>query len=109
MGAFHTSMLEAMKSLRDEMHSMKKASESDVVQTSDSLLKAGPSKQPDPITTQTPISTTRGSNHSDAQPMDTDHYGPPLPPKSIQSVQSEHASRYSDLESKQSEQPKRLC
>ena len=37
-------MLEAMKSLRDEMHSMKKASESDVVQTSDSLPEAGPSK-----------------------------------------------------------------
>ena len=27
--------------------------------------------------------------------MDTDHYGPPLPPQSTQSVQSEHASRYS--------------
>ena len=36
MGVFQSSMLEAMKSLRDEMHSMKKASESDVVQTSDS-------------------------------------------------------------------------
>ena len=84
MGVFQVSMLEAMKSLRDEMHSIKKASESDVVQTSDSLPKAGPSKQPDPITTQT-------SDHSDAQPMDTDHYGPTLPPKSTQSVQSEHA------------------
>ena len=39
------------------MHSMKKASESNVVQTSNSLPKAGPSKQPDPITTQTTIST----------------------------------------------------
>ena len=66
------------------MHSMKKASESDVVQTSDSLPKAGPSKQLDPITTRTSISTTRASDHSDAQPMDTDHYGPPLPPKSTQ-------------------------
>ena len=109
------SMLEAMKSLRDKMHSMKKPSESDVVQMSDSLPKAGPSKQPDPITTQTSISMTRASDHSDAQPMDMDHYGPPLPLKSTQSVQSEHASRHSDLESdhsdhhSESEQPKRVC
>ena len=87
MMLFHASMLEAMKSLRDEMHSMKKASKSDVVQTSDSLPKAGPSKQPDPIMTRTSIFTTQASNHSDAQPMDTDHYGPSLPPKSTQSVQ----------------------
>ena len=52
------------------MHSMKKASESDVVQTSDSKPKAGPSKQPDPILTGTSISN-RASNHSGAQPMDT--------------------------------------
>ena len=64
------------------MHSIKKASELDVVQTSDSLPRAGPSEQPDPITTRTSISTTLASDHSDAQPMDTDHYGPPLPPKS---------------------------
>ena len=108
-------MLEAMKSLRDEMHSMKKDSESDIVQTSDSLPKPGPSKQPDPIMTRTSISTTRASDHSDAQPMDTDHYGPPLPPKSTQSVQSEHSSRHSDLESdhsdhhSESEQPKGVC
>ena len=89
MGVFQVSMQEAMKSLRDEMHSMKKASESDVVQTSDSLPKAGPSKQPDPITTRISISTTWASDHSDAQPMDTDHYGPP---KSTQSVHSKHAS-----------------
>ena len=92
MEVFQVSMLEAMKSLRDEMHSMKKASESDVVQTSDSLPKAGPTKQPDPITTRISISTTWASDHSDTQPMDTDHYGPPLPPKSTQSVPSKHAS-----------------
>ena len=84
-------MLEAMESLRDEMHSMKKASESDVVQTSDSLPKAGTSKQPDPFPTRTSISTNRASDHSDAQPMDTEHYGPPLPPQFSQSVQSERA------------------
>ena len=85
MGVFQASMLEVMKSLREEMYSMKKASKSDVVQTSDSLPKAGPHKQPDPITTRTSISTTRASDHLDDQPMDTDHYGPPLPPKSTQS------------------------
>ena len=86
MEVFQVSMLEAMKSLRDEMHSMKKASESDVVQTSDTLPKAEPSKQPDSIATRTSISTTWASDHSDAQPMDRDHYGPPLPPKSTQSL-----------------------
>ena len=108
-------MLEAMKSLRDEMHSLKKqASESEVVQTSDSLTKAGPSKQPDP-NTRISISTTQASDHSDVQPMDTDHYRPPLPPKSTQGVQSEHTSKLSDLESghldphSESEQPKRMC
>ena len=95
MGVFQASMLEAMKSLRDEMHS------SDVVQTSNSLTQ--PSKQPDPITTRTSISTNQASDHSDAKPMDTDHYGPPLPPKSTQSVQSEHASRHSDPESDHSD------
>ena len=115
MGVFQASMQEAMKSLQDEMHSMKKASKSDVVQTSDSLPKAGPSKQPDPIPTLNSISTTWASDHSDAQPMDTEHYGPPLPPQSTQSVQSEHASRHSDVESdhsdhhSESEQPKRVC
>ena len=81
MGVFQASLLEAMKSLGDDMLSLKKASESDVVQTSDST-KAGPkpgtSNQPDPIPTQTSIS--RVSHHSDVQPMDTDFYGFPLPP-----------------------------
>ena len=110
MGVLQASMLEAMKSLLDEMHSMKKASEAEVDKTSASLSKAGPSKQPDP--------TTWASDHSDAQPVDTDVYGPPLPPKSTQSVQSDHASKHSDLESDHhsdphsedhSEQPKRVC
>ena len=106
-----------MKSLQDEMHSMKKASEAEVDKTSASLSKAGPSKQPDPNTTRTSYPTTGASDHSDAQPMDTDVYGPPLPPKFTQSVQS-HASKHSDLESDHhsdphsedhSEQPKRVC
>ena len=108
-------MLEAMKSLRDEILSFKKASESDVVQTSDSVKtgpKPGTSNQPDPILTRTSIS--RESDHSDVQPMDTDFYGPPLPPKS-QNVQSEHASKQSDVESdhskhhSESEHPKKVC
>ena len=106
-----------MKSLRDKMHSMKKASEAEVDKTSASLSKAGPSKQPDLTTTRTLDPTTRASDHLDAQPMETNVYGPPLPPKFTQSVQS-HASKHSDLESDHhldphsedhSEQPKRLC
>ena len=104
MGVFRASMLEAMKSLRDEMLSFKKASESDVVKTSDST-QAGPqpgiSNQPDPIPTRTFNPVTY--DHSDVQPMDTEHYGPPLPPKSSQNVQSEHASKQSDVESHHSE------
>ena len=93
-----------MKSLRDEMLSFKKLSQSDVVQTSDSTKagpKPGPSNQPDPIPTQT--CTSRASDLSDVQPMDTDFYGPPLPPKSSQNVQSELASKQSDSESDHSE------
>ena len=112
MGVFQASMLEAMKSLRDEMLSFKKASESDVVQTSDSAKagpKPGPSNQPDPIPTRTSIS--RASDHLDVQPMDTDFYGPSLPPN----VQSEHAAKQLDIESdhsehhSESEHPKKVC
>ena len=39
-----------MKCLREEMQSVKKASEAKVDKTSDSISKAGPSKQPDPTT-----------------------------------------------------------
>ena len=104
IGVFQASMLEAMKSLRDEMLSFKKASESDVVKTSNST-QAGPqpgtSKQPDPLPTRTSNPIT--SDHSDVQTMDTEHYGPPLPPKSFQNVQSEHASKQSDVKSDHSE------
>ena len=46
--------------------------------------------------------------------MDTEHHGPPLPPQSSQSVQSERASRHLNVESdhsdhhSESEQPKRV-
>ena len=94
MGVFQASMLEAMKSLQEEMQSMKKASKAEVDKTSASLSKAGPSKLPDPTTTQTSF-PTRASDHSDAQPMDTDVYGPPFPSKFTQSVQSDPASKNS--------------
>ena len=91
------------------MQSMKKASEAEVEKTSASLSKAGPSKQPDP-TTRTSDPTTWASDHLDAQPMDMDIYGPPLPLKFTQSVQSDHASMHSDPQSEyHSEQPKRVC
>ena len=80
MGVFQASMLDAMKSHRHKMLSLKKAYESDVVQTSDSSKarpKPGTSNQPDPIPTRT--SSSRAPDHSDVQPMDTDFYGPPLP------------------------------
>ena len=104
MGVSQASMMEAMKFRRDKMLSLKKASKSDVVQTSGSTKtgpKPGPSNQPDPIPTRTSIS--RASNHSDVQPMDTDFYGPPIPPKSSQNVQFEYASKQSDIESNHSE------
>ena len=48
--------------------------------------------------------------------MDTDLYGPSLPPRFTQSVQSDHGSKHSDLQyhhsdpqSKHSEQPKRVA
>ena len=78
MGIFQASMLEAMKS-REEMQSMKKASEVEVDKSSASLSKAGPSKQPDP-TIRASDPTTWASEHSDAQPMDTD-LCPSLPPR----------------------------
>ena len=91
-----------MKSLRGEMHSMKKASEAELDKTSASLSKAGPSKQPDP-TTWASDPTTRASKHSDSQPMDTDLHGPSLPPKFTQSVQTVHGSKHLDLESDHSD------
>ena len=44
MGVFQASMLEAMKSLQDEMQSMKKAFEAEVDKTYASISKAGPTR-----------------------------------------------------------------
>ena len=76
MGAFQAPMLEAMKSLREEMQSMKKASKAEVDKTSTSTSKAGLSKQPDPIIHPNP----RTSDQLDVQPMETDLCSPSLPP-----------------------------
>ena len=105
MGVFQASMLEAMKSLREEMQSMKKASEAEVVKTSASTSKAGPSTQPDSIMHL----NTWTSDHSDAQPMETDFCGPSLPLRFTQSVQSDHGSKHSDPQSEHSEQSQRVC
>ena len=94
------------------MQSMKKASKAEVVKTSSSTSKAGPSTQPDPIVHTNP----RTSDHSDAQPMEMDFCGLPLPPRFTQSVQSDHGSKHSDLQSdhsdpqsEHSKQPQRVC
>ena len=112
MGVFQASMLEAMKSLREEMQSMKKASEVEVDKTSASTSKVGPSKISDPNIHPNPWT----SDHSDAQPMEMDFCGPSLPPCFTQSVQSDHGSKHSDLQSEHSdpqsehsEQPQRMC
>ena len=108
MGVFQVSMLEAMKSLRDETLSFKKASYS-----AQAGPKPGPSNHPDPIPTWT--YTSRTSDYLDVQPMETDFYGPPLPPKSSQNVQSELASKQSDVASDHSKHhsefkhPKKVC
>ena len=101
-----------MKSLREEIQSMKKASEVEVDKTSASTSKAGPSKQSDPIIHPNP----RTFDHSDAQPMEMDFCGPSLPPRFIQSVQSDHGSKHSyhqsehlDPQSEHREQPQRVC
>ena len=77
------------------MQSLKKASEAEVDKTSASISEAGPSKQLDP-TTRASDPTTQASEQSDAQPMDTDFFGPSLPPRFTQSVQSNHGSKHSD-------------
>ena len=67
------------------MHSMKKASKADVDKTSASLSKAGPSKQPDPTTTQTSDPTTQASDHSE------DHSEQP---KRVCSKAKKHSDKY---------------
>ena len=116
MGVFQASMLEAMKSLREEMQSMKEASEAEIDKNSASTSKAGPSKQSVELSDPNIHPNPRTSDHSDAQPMETDFCGPSFPPRFGQSVQSDHGSKHSDLHSEHSnpqsehpEQPQRVC
>ena len=116
MGVFQVSMLEAIKSLREEMQSMKKASKVEVDKTSASTSKAGPSKQSVELSDPNIHLNPWTSDHSDAQPMETDFCGPSLPPRFTQSVQFDHGSKHSDLQSEHSdpqsehsEQPQRVC
>ena len=106
MGAFQASMLEAMKSLRDEMQSIKKsAKEVELDQSSTSASKPGPSKQSDNLPPNPPLNTQ--SKCTD-EAMELDVYGPSLPP-CFGVAQSEHGSNPnygSDYHSDISEQPK---
>ena len=81
MGLFQASMLDAMKSLRDEMLALQNK-ELGVDKTSDSAQakpmpgtsKTNPTRTSDPVP----------SNHSEVQPIDMEPYGPALPPRSTQ-------------------------
>ena len=101
MGLVQASMLDAMKSLRDEMLALQKK-ESGVDKTSD-LAQANPipgtSQTNPPTRTSDPVS----SDHMEVQPMDLEPYGPPLPPKSTQKPHSEHVV-HSDPDSDHLEQ-----
>ena len=78
MGVFQASMLEAKKSLLDEMQSMKKSAQEVVVhQTSTSASKPGTSKQTDTLPPNTAWNT-RPSEHTD-EAMELNVYGQPLP------------------------------
>ena len=79
-----------MKSLREEMQSIKKASEAEVDKTS----KTGPSKQSVGLYDPNIHPNPRTSDHLDGQPMETDFCGPSLPLRFGQSVQSEHGSKH---------------
>ena len=109
MDVFQASMLEIMKSLREEMQSMKKASEAEVDKTSASTSKAGPSKQSVALSDLNNQPNPQTFDHSDAQPMKMYFCGPSLPPRFGQIAQSEHDSELSDHHSEHSEQPERVC
>ena len=86
MGLFQASILDAMKSLRDEMLALQK--KSCVDKTSDSAQAnpiPGTSQTNPPTRTSDPVP----SDHSEVKTMDLESYGPPLPPKSTQKPHSE--------------------
>ena len=81
-----------MKSLRDEMHSIKKsAKEVELDQSSTSASKPGPSKQSDNLPPNTaPNAPNTQSKHTN-EAMELDLYSPSLPPQ-FGDAQSEHGS-----------------
>ena len=108
MGLFQSSMLDAMKSLRDEMLALQNK-ESGVDKTSDSAQA-----KPMPGTSKTNTTRTSDpvpSDHSEVQPMDMEPYGPALPPRSTQKSHfkrvvpsdpnSDHSEQASDSENYQ--------
>ena len=100
MDLFQASMLDAMKSLRDEMLALKNK-ESDVDKTSNSTQgkpRPGPSKS-NPTRTSDPVQ----SDPSEVQPMYMEPYGPQLPPRSTQKPHSKRGV-HSDPNSDHSEQ-----
>ena len=74
-----------------------------------STSKVGPSKQSVELSDPNNQPNLWTSDHSDAQPMETDFCGPSLPPRLSQTTQSKHGSEPSDHPSEHSEQPKRVC
>ena len=102
-------MLEAMKSLRDEMQSMKKsAKEVELDQSSTSASKPGPSKQFDNLP---PNSAPNTHSECTDEAKEFDVYGPSLP-QQFGDAGSEHGSdpnHGSDHQSDLSEQPKQVC
>ena len=106
MGVFQASLLEAMKSLRDEFQSFKKTpKEVEVAQTSTSASKPGTNKQTENLD-PTPPPRTQPSSYPD-EAMEVDLYGPPLPP-GLGDDHSMHESdlrHFSDQHSGQSEEP----
>ena len=105
---FQASILEAMKSLRDEFQYMKKTAKMEVDQTSDSASKPGTSKQTDTLSPNTGPNT-QPSKHIDS--MELDEYGPSLPPRfgDAQSKNGSDPNHFSDHRSKQSKQPEQAC
>ena len=90
MGAFQASILEAMKSHRDEMQAIKKsAKEVELDQSSTSASKPDPSTQSDNL----PLNTAPNTLHSERtdEAMELDVYGPFLPPR-FGDAQCEHGS-----------------
>ena len=109
MGAFQASMLEAMKSLIDNMQSIKKsAKEVELDESSTSASKPGPSKQSDNFPLN-PAPNNQSKRTDEA--MELDVYGPSLRPQFID-AQSELCSNpnySSDHNSDISKQPKQVC